>query len=84
MFQSYSQPLEFTNLTSWLDAALRENLPEFWAVFIELALVGVALLAAYAVLAMILIYVERKITAFFSGTYRSEQGREVRYFSDGG
>lgn len=65
MFQSYSQPLEFTNLTSWLDAALRENLPEFWAVFIELALVGVALLAAYAVLAMILIYVERKITAFF-------------------
>ncbi len=65
MFQNYSQPLEFTNLTSWLDTALRENMPEFWAVFIELVLVGVVLLATYAVLAMILIYVERKITAFF-------------------
>ncbi len=65
MFQSYSQPLEFTNLTTWINSVLTENLPEFWAIFIELILVGVALLAAYAVFAMILIYVERKITAFF-------------------
>ena len=56
MFQSYSQPLEFTNLTSWINSVLTENLPEFWAIFIELILVGVALLAAYAVFAMILIY----------------------------
>ena len=55
MFQSYSQPLEFTNLTSWINSVLTENLPEFWAIFIELILVGVALLAAYAVFAMILI-----------------------------
>ena len=37
-----------------------------WAVLtIEFVLIGAALLTAYAVLALILIYVERKITAFF-------------------
>jgi len=62
---SFSQPLELSNLTSWIDSVLTENLPEFWAVFIELVLVGIALVAAYAIIAMILIYVERKVTAFF-------------------
>ncbi|MDD3078336.1 MAG: NADH-quinone oxidoreductase subunit NuoH [Paludibacter sp.] len=61
----YSQPLEFTGLTRWFDSALRSVMPDFWAIFIELVIVGIALLATYAVIAMILIYVERKITAFF-------------------
>jgi len=65
MFLNYSQPFEFTNLTSWINSVLTENLPEFWAIFIELVIVGIALLAAYAIFAMVLIYVERKITAFF-------------------
>lgn len=65
MQQNYNQPLEFTRLTGWIDSALKSALPEFWVIFIELVLVAVALLAAYAVIAMILIYVERKITAFF-------------------
>jgi NADH-quinone oxidoreductase subunit H len=65
MLLNYSQPLEFTKLTRWINTTLTDNLPAFWAVFIELVLVGLLLLAFYAVLAMILIYVERKITAFF-------------------
>lgn len=65
MFQNYAQPLELTGLTGWIDSALKQFLPEFWVIVIELLLVGVALLAAYAVIAMILIYAERKITAFF-------------------
>lgn len=58
--------LELSRLTVWLDTFLRENLPgEFWVLLIEFVLVGLALLTMYAVLALILIYVERKITAFF-------------------
>ncbi|NDP21825.1 MAG: NADH-quinone oxidoreductase subunit NuoH [Paludibacter sp.] len=63
------QPLEFTNLLSWLDTTLRDNMPEFWVLFIKFVLVAVALLAAYAFIAIILIYVERKITAFFQARF---------------
>ncbi len=56
---------EFTTLTQWIDEGLRSVLPNFWALAIEFVLVGVALLLAYAVLALILIYVERKICAWF-------------------
>ncbi|MEI8087696.1 MAG: complex I subunit 1 family protein, partial [Paludibacter sp.] len=63
------QPLEFTNLLSWLDTTLRASMPEFWALLIEFVLVGVALMAAYAVFALILIYVERKVTAFFQARF---------------
>jgi len=63
------QPLEISNLTSWLDSTLNGILPTFWVILIECVLVGVALLAAYAVIALILIYVERKITAFFQARF---------------
>ncbi len=69
MILNYSQPLEFSNLSSWLDATLRNNLSEFWTLLIEFVLVGVLLLAAYAVIALVLIYVERKITAFFQARF---------------
>lgn len=65
MLLKYSQPLELFHLTAWLDTILRENLPEFWVLLIEYVLIGVALLTAYAVIALVLIYAERKITAFF-------------------
>ncbi|MDR3653120.1 MAG: NADH-quinone oxidoreductase subunit NuoH [Paludibacter sp.] len=69
MVLNYSQPLEISNLTSWLDSTLRGNLSEFWALLIEFVLVAVVLLTAYAVIALILIYAERKITAFFQARY---------------
>ncbi|MDR2684272.1 MAG: NADH-quinone oxidoreductase subunit NuoH [Prevotellaceae bacterium] len=40
-------------------------MPEFWVLLIEFVLVGFALLAGYAVIAMMLIWVERKIAAAF-------------------
>lgn len=69
MILNSSQPLELTNLTSWLDTTLRNSMPEFWALLIEFVLVGIMLLAAYAVIALILIYAERKITAFFQARF---------------
>ncbi|NDV78585.1 NADH-quinone oxidoreductase subunit NuoH [Dysgonomonas sp. 511] len=65
MLLNYSQPLEVSKLLQNFDAFLSENLPTWAVLAIEFVLVGVALLALYAILALILIYVERKITAFF-------------------
>lgn len=58
---------DFKVVTDWIDALLRTNgvLPDFLVLIIELALVGVALLLAYAVFAIILIWFERKICAWF-------------------
>ncbi len=55
----------FSTLTDWIDQTLRLYLSNGWTLFIEFVLVGIALLAAYAVLALILIYMERKVCAFF-------------------
>ena len=55
----------FTQLTEWIDSTLRNWMSSDWALFVELVLVGVAILVAYAVLALILIYVERKVCGFF-------------------
>jgi NADH-quinone oxidoreductase subunit H len=40
-------------------------MPEFWVLFIEFVVIGIALLTAYALIALALIYGERKICAFF-------------------
>lgn len=61
--------LEPAQLTTWLDTWLHSNLPAWAALAIEFVLVGIVLLTAYAVLALMLIYVERKITAFFQARY---------------
>ncbi len=61
----YSQPLEFSALIQNIDVALRSNLSSFWTILIEGLLVAVAFLGLYALLALFLIYMERKITAFF-------------------
>ncbi|MCR4619305.1 MAG: NADH-quinone oxidoreductase subunit NuoH [Paludibacteraceae bacterium] len=58
---------DFGLVTSWIDTLLREvlGLNNFWTLAIEFVLVGIAILAAYAVVALILIYAERKICGFF-------------------
>lgn len=56
---------DFSTVTTWVDQLLRSSLPEFWVLCIEFVVVGALLLAAYAVIALILIYFERKICAFF-------------------
>ncbi|MDH6355748.1 NADH-quinone oxidoreductase subunit H [Dysgonomonas sp. PH5-45] len=69
MLLEISHPAELYHLTNWLDTILQENLPEWGALLVKFVLIGVALLSAYAVIALLLIYGERKITAFFQCRY---------------
>ena len=62
---NYKQPLELTGLIANLDAFFREHLSPFWASVVEGLLILIAIVALYAVIALALIYVERKITGFF-------------------
>lgn len=56
---------DFSIITSWIDSFLRQYLPEWGALLIEFVLIGVALLVLYALIALFLIYFERKVCAFF-------------------
>ncbi|MDR1719836.1 MAG: NADH-quinone oxidoreductase subunit NuoH [Dysgonamonadaceae bacterium] len=56
---------DFSIVTAWIDHFLRTYLDEGWALLVEFVLVGLVILTVYAVLALLLIYIERKICAFF-------------------
>jgi NADH-quinone oxidoreductase subunit H len=55
----------FTKFTAWIDNTLHLWFSDFWVLLLEFALIGVALLVAYAALALALIYIERKVCAYF-------------------
>jgi len=56
-----------SGIASWFDGLLRNTcgLGDFATILIECVLVGVLVLAAYAVIAIILIFMERKVCAYF-------------------
>lgn len=58
---------DFSIVTSWVDSLLRDllGLGDFWSILIECVLVGVLILVAYAMLAIVLIFMERKVCAYF-------------------
>ena len=56
---------DFSEITTWIDQFLRTYLEPWGAVLVEGILVGLALLVTYAIIALVLIYAERKICAFF-------------------
>ncbi len=56
---------DFSVATNWIHQMLTSAMPEGLAVFIECVLVGVCIVLMYAVLAIILIYMERKVCGFF-------------------
>ncbi len=56
---------DFSIVTNWIHQMLTSFMPEGWAVFIECVAIGVCIILAYAVIAIIMIYMERKICAFF-------------------
>lgn len=58
---------DFSIVTTWFDSLLRVTLGlgGFWSTLIECVIVGVLLLVAYAVLAIVLILMERKVCAYF-------------------
>ena len=58
---------DFSLVTTWIDNFLRSTLGlgDFWSILIECILVGVMILVAYALIAIVLIFMERKVCAYF-------------------
>ena len=56
---------DFSIVTNWIHQTLTSVMPEGLAIFLECVVIGVCIILMYAVLAIILIYMERKICAFF-------------------
>ena len=58
---------DFRIVTNWFHNLLSQTcgLGDFWTILIECILVGVCILAGYAILAIILIFMERKVCAYF-------------------
>lgn len=58
---------DFSEITTWFDLLLRVGWgwPDWLAILLECVIVGVVILVAYAVLAIVMIYMERKVCAFF-------------------
>ena len=58
---------DFSIVTTWFDSLLRDTLGlgNFLSILIECIIVGLLILVAYAMLAIVLIYMERKVCAFF-------------------
>src|SRR5574344_536185 len=58
---------DFRIVTTWFDNLLRMTLGlgDFWSILIECVLVGVLILTFYALIAIVLIFMERKVCAYF-------------------
>ncbi len=56
---------DFRIVTNWFDGLLRLFLPGWGAILVECVAVAAIVLTLYAVFAIILIYMERKVCAFF-------------------
>ena len=56
---------DFSIVSSWIHQMLTSVMPEGLAIFIECVVVGVCIVLMYAILAILLIYMERKICGFF-------------------
>ncbi|MBO4826965.1 MAG: NADH-quinone oxidoreductase subunit NuoH [Prevotella sp.] len=58
---------DFSIVTQWFDQLLRVTLglSDFWSILIECVVVGVIVLTAYALIACLMIFMERKVCAYF-------------------
>jgi len=58
---------DFSIITTWFDGLLRQTLGlgDFWSILIECVLVGLLIIVGYALLAIVLIFMERKVCAYF-------------------
>ena len=58
---------DFSIVTQWFDQLLRLTIgcPDWLAILIECILVGTAILLGYALIAIVLIFMERKVCAYF-------------------
>lgn len=55
---------DFTSFTQWIDKILNDNMPAFWAIAVEMTIIGLAILLFYALIGLFLVYAERKVCAF--------------------
>jgi len=55
---------DFTSFNQWLDKLLYDNLSPFWAVVVEMTVIGLVVLLFYALIGLFLVYAERKVCAF--------------------
>lgn len=76
---------DFSVVTSWIHAFLTGFMPTGLAVFIECVVIGVCLMLAYAMVAIIMIFMERKVCAAFQcrlGPVRVGPWGTVQVFAD--
>ena len=66
---------DFSSLTKAIDEGLRASMPSFWAVAVEMLIIGVLILLFYAVVGLFLVYAERKVCAFMQN--RLGPNREI-------
>ncbi len=55
---------DFTSFNQSIDELLYEWLPPFWAMIVEMTIIGLVFLLAYAIVGLLLVYAERKVCAF--------------------
>jgi NADH-quinone oxidoreductase subunit H len=55
---------DFTSFNQSIDKLLYDNLPAFWALIVEMTIIGLVFLLFYALVGLILVYAERKVCAF--------------------
>lgn len=76
---------DFSIITNRIHLLLASVMSENWAIFIECVLVGICIILMYALLAIILIYMERKVCASFQcrlGPTRVGKWGTLQVFSD--
>jgi NADH-quinone oxidoreductase subunit H len=57
--------MSFLSFTEWIDRMLRGFMSDGWVLAVEFILSGLAIMVAYALMALFLIYAERRVCAWF-------------------
>lgn len=55
---------DFTSFNQSIDKMLYDSLPPFWALVVEMTIIGLVFLLFYAIVGLVLVYAERKVCAF--------------------
>lgn len=77
--------LDFSIITTWVDGMLRSVMPAGLAFFAECLIIGVCIMVMYAMIAIIMIFMERKVCAAFQcrlGPNRVGPYGTVQVFAD--